>query len=146
MPAKIDSFTAVQASRITGIPYRTIDHWARTALIVPSIAQAKGPGTDRLYSLTDLIALRVVRELRHNGISLKSLHRVVDFLHSKKNLQNPLSEARLAVVGSDVVAFDGCKDLMSVLDRPGQGVFFFMVDIKGAIEFVHRGIEELRAA
>ncbi len=36
-----ESFSAGEAAKITGVPYRNLDHWARTKFIVPSISEAK---------------------------------------------------------------------------------------------------------
>ena len=54
------SFGAQAASRISGVPYSTLDFWARSGILEPSIAVAKGTGSDRMYSLTDLYALRAL--------------------------------------------------------------------------------------
>ena len=78
-----DSFSTGDAVRITGVSFRNIDYWARTKFIVPSIAEAQGTGTERRYSFTDLLALRVARELREAGVSTQSLRRVVEFLDRK---------------------------------------------------------------
>jgi DNA-binding transcriptional MerR regulator len=64
MAVTTDSFSTGDAVRITGVSFRNIDYWARTRFIVPSIAEAKGTGTERKYSFSDLLALRVARELR----------------------------------------------------------------------------------
>ena len=36
------------AHRVAGITYRQLDYWARTGLVVPSIRNADGSGTQRL--------------------------------------------------------------------------------------------------
>ena len=51
---------------------------ARTKFIVPSIAEAQGTGTERRHSFSDLLALRVARELREAGVSTQKLRRVVE--------------------------------------------------------------------
>lgn len=146
MAEKKESFTTRQASAIAGIPYRTIDHWARTSLIVPSIEEAHGTGTERRYSFNDLVSLRVARELRTAGVSMKSLQEAVRYLRDKKNFQNPLSETRLVIAGSDVLLVEKCDQLMSVLDKPGQGVFVFMVNLKKTRIEVRKKVEQLHAA
>ena len=64
MAGAIESFSTGDAVRITGVSFRNIDYWARTKFIVPSIADAKGTRTERKDSFSDLLALRVARELR----------------------------------------------------------------------------------
>jgi len=141
-----ESFSAGEAAQITGVPYRNIDHWARTKFIVPSISEARGTGTERKYAFDDLVALRVARELREAGISTQALRRVVDFLRRKKGLQNPLAESRLLVVGSDVKLVSGCEEVVSLLEKPGQAAFAFMVNLERTIEAIKRDVKALRAA
>src|ERR1035441_10167197 len=108
-----DSFSTGDAVRITGVSFRNIDYWARTKFIVPSIAEAQGAGTERRYSFSDLLALRVARELREAGVSTQSLRRVVDFLRTKKGLTQPLAECRLIVTGADVQVANSPEKIMS---------------------------------
>ncbi|HEV8683578.1 MAG TPA: MerR family transcriptional regulator, partial [Actinomycetota bacterium] len=39
--------------RIVGISYRQLDYWTRTGLVRPSVRDARGSGTQRLYSFQD---------------------------------------------------------------------------------------------
>jgi DNA-binding transcriptional MerR regulator len=146
MAKQRESFSAGEASRITGVPYRNIDHWARTKFIVPSISEAKGTGTERKYAFDDLVALRVARELRQAGISTQALRRVVKFLQIKRGQQNPLAESRLVVVGSDVQIVHGCQELESLLNRPGQAVFAFMLNLARTVEEIKKDISTEQAA
>jgi DNA-binding transcriptional MerR regulator len=102
MAKAMESFSTGDAVRICGVSFRNIDYWARTKFIAPSIAEAKGTGTERRYSFSDLLALRVARELREAGVSTQSLRRVVEFLRARKGWTNPLAECHLIVTGSDV--------------------------------------------
>src|SRR4051812_30262260 len=58
-----------EVTKYTGLLYRTVDHWARTGFIAPSVADAKGTGTERLYSFEDLVRILVARELRIFGVT-----------------------------------------------------------------------------
>jgi DNA-binding transcriptional MerR regulator len=140
-----ESFSAGEASQLTGVTYRTLDHWARTKFIVPSISEAQGTGTERKYGFNDLVALRVARELRDGGVSTQALRQVVDFLR-RKGLQNPLSESRLVVVGSDVHLLNGCEEIVSLLNKPGQAVFAFMINLERTVEEIKNDLKILRAA
>lgn len=129
-----DSFSTGDAVRITGVSFRNIDYWARTKFIVPSIAEAQGTGTERRYSFSDLLALRVARELREAGVSTQSLRRVVDFLRAKKGLTQPLAECRLIVTGTDVQVATSPEKIMSVLRAPGQTSFAFVFDLARTVD------------
>ena len=54
-------------SEASGATYRQIDYWARTGLVVPSVAQARGEGTKRIYSFEDVILCRLVVVLSGDG-------------------------------------------------------------------------------
>src|SRR5216683_1999803 len=128
------SFSTGDAVRITGVSFRNIDYWARTKFIVPSIADAKGTGTERRYSFSDLLALRVARELREAGVSTQSLRRVVEFLRTRKGLTHPLAECRLIVTGADVQIVNSPQKIMSVLRTPGQTFFAFVFDLVRTVD------------
>jgi len=141
MIATKGNFSTGDAVRITGVSFRNLDYWARTKFIAPSIADAKGTGTDRIYSFSDLLALRVTRELREAGISTQSLRRVVDFLRTRKSLTNPLAECHLIVTGSDVQVATSPDKIMSALRKPGQTSFTFLFDLARTIDEMKQEIE-----
>src|SRR6478735_6176958 len=72
--------TACQAARIT---YRQLDYWARTDLVVPTVRDAKGSGSQRLYSFKDILVLRVVKRLLDTGVSLQNIRVAVDHLRAR---------------------------------------------------------------
>jgi len=136
-----ESFSTGEAVKITGVSFYNIDYWARTKFIAPSIAEADGAGTERRYSFSDLLALRVAKELREAGVSTRSLRRIVDFLRSRHGLPNPLSECRLIVTGSDVQVATNDKTVMSALKKPGQTSFAFVFDLARTVGEMRHQIE-----
>lgn len=121
-------FTARQVVKLTGVPYSTLNLWAKNGLVEPSVSEAKGTGTERVYSFSDLVALKVAFELRKSGVSTSSLQKVVNFLREQAEIQKPLAETRLVVTGRDVAIVEK-GDLVSVLSRPGQAYLSFVVDL-----------------
>jgi DNA-binding transcriptional MerR regulator len=136
-----ESFSTGDAVRITGVSFRNMDYWARTKFISPSIAEAQGTGTERRYSFSDLLALRVARELREAGISTRSLRRIVEFLKTRKGLTNPLADCHLIVTGDDVQAVTSPKEIMSALRSPGQTSFAFVFDLGRTVEEMRQEID-----
>lgn len=134
------SFSTGDAVRITGVSFRNIDYWARTKFIVPSIAEAQGTGTERRYSFSDLLALRVTRELREAGVSTQKLRRVVEFLRTRRGLTQPLAECRLIVTGTDVQVATSAEKIMSVLRTPGQTSFAFVFDLARTVDEMRQDI------
>ncbi|HTS59257.1 MAG TPA: MerR family transcriptional regulator [Terriglobales bacterium] len=135
MAKATESFSTGDAVRITGVSFRNIDYWARTKFIAPSIAEAQGTGTERRYSFSDLLALRVARELREAGVSTQKLRRVVEFLRTRKTLTtHPLAECRLIITGTDVHVATSPEKIMSVLRTPGQTSFAFVFDLARTVD------------
>lgn len=121
-------FTARQVVKLTGVPYSTLNLWAKNGLVQPSVAPGTGTGSERIYSFSDLIALKVAFKLRKSGVTTSSLKKLVDFLRNSQHMDSPLAEARLVVSGQDVaVVREG--ELVSVLSKPGQGYLRFVVDL-----------------
>ena len=56
----MQTFHTPEAARISGVPLRTVDYWARVGTLKPSVAEARGTGSERLYSLVDVMALRAL--------------------------------------------------------------------------------------
>ena len=58
------------ACNAAGITYRQLDYWARTGLVEPSVREAAGSGTQRLYAFRDILVLKVGERgtvLRHGS-------------------------------------------------------------------------------
>lgn len=121
-------FTARQVRQLTGVPYSTLNLWAKNGLVQPSVAPGTGTGSERVYSFSDLVALKVAFELRRSGVTTSSLKKIVQFLRQKEHMEKPLLEARLLVSGHDVaIVREG--ELVSLLSKPGQGYLNFVVDL-----------------
>lgn len=93
----MSGFSADVARRVVGISYRQLDYWDKTGLLRPSIRQARGKGSRRVYSFEDLVELKVIARLLALGISLPAVRKATRYMHLHfTNLIRPL--ARLAVV------------------------------------------------
>lgn len=142
----MDGFSSGEAARITGVPYDRLDYWARTRFLSPSIQRATGKGSDRRYSLKDLLAIRVATELRTQGISLQKLRRVVRFLQKHRARHPSLAGARLLIRGDDVLLQESEKRFIDALREPGQIVLPFVVNIGTVTTKVRAAINRLRPA
>ncbi len=117
-------FRAPEVIKIVGITYRQLDYWARTELVTPSIRDASGSGTQRLYSFQDLVTLRVIKNLLDVGISLQRVRKAVEHLRAMKR---PLSGVTLMSDGKGVYEAHSPEAVIDLL-RQGQGVFAIAVD------------------
>lgn len=127
------TFKSKEVVRLTGIPHQTLHHWAKSGFLKPSVQDAKGTGTARLYSFQDLLALRVARKLRDFGLSLRELRKIVDHLRSVENVENPLAETFLVVHGDDIIVERASK-AFSVLKRPGQGYLGLCLNLSHEVQ------------
>ena len=112
-------FRGPQVCKIVGITYRQLDYWARTDLIRPSVADARGSGTQRRYSYRDLVELKVIKGLLDAGVSLQSARKAIEYL--RNHLGEDIATASLVIngAGSVLVRTDG--ELVDLVRR-GQGV------------------------
>ena len=123
------------AHRVAGITYRQLDYWARTGLVVPSIRDASGSGSQRLYSFRDILLLRVVKRFLDVGISLQQIRVAIDHLHARG--VDDLTELTLVSDGFSVYEVTSANELFD-LSRGGQGMFMISVssvwrDLEGTL-------------
>lgn len=133
-----------EVAKLTGLTKRQLDHWDKTGLFSPSLAQAEGRGSARFYSFRDVVQLRVAKELRNAGVSLQSLRKVVDCLERRLGLEDPLAEARLVVSNDDILLVRGADELVSVLKSPGQGVLQIVLDLPKVVEEINEKVARLK--
>ena len=111
-------YSGTQAAKVVGITYRQLDYWARTDLLRPSLAEAEGSGSRRLYSYRDLLELRMIKTLLDAGIRLESVRQV--FAYLREHVTTDIASAHIVINGTQVMLCDG-DELIDVLRR-GQGV------------------------
>jgi DNA-binding transcriptional MerR regulator len=112
-------FRGPQVCKIVGISYRQLDYWARTDLVRPSIADARGSGTQRTYSYRDLVRLKVVKSLLDAGVKLQGARSAIEYL--KEDLGDDWASASLVLDGNRSVLARTGDDLVDLVRR-GQGV------------------------
>jgi DNA-binding transcriptional MerR regulator len=115
----VEAFRGPQVCSIVGITYRQLDYWTRTDLIKASVADAKGSGTQRLYSYADLLEIKVIKSLLDSGFDLKKVRTMIGYL--RDNLGEDIAAANLVITGGNSVLTQTGEELVDVL-RNGQGV------------------------
>lgn len=94
------AFSGPRVCDLAGITYRQLDYWARIGLVVPSLAEARGSGTQRRYSACDVVCARVVRTLSLYGFGQVNQTRgVIDLVRERWDLLGP--DAFLVVARRD---------------------------------------------
>lgn len=125
----MEAFTAQQACRLTGCTSHQLRYWDRVNLVQPSVQSTGGrPGKRRLYSFRDLVALRVVRSLLDNGMSVQRVRRAWDYLRRTADMDSHLSEVRLVTDGQSIFRVASDEDELVDALREGQLAFFVAID------------------
>ena len=119
MSRSTEGYSATRSAEIVGISYRQLDYWARTDLVRPSLADAAGSGSRRLYSYRDLLELKAIKTLLDSGIRLERVRRVFEFLH--ETLDEDVVQVNLVISGDSVLVRRGEDEIIDLL-RKGQGV------------------------
>lgn len=114
-----EGFRGPQVCAIVGITYRQLDYWARTGLLRPSVADARGSGSQRLYSYSDLVELKVIKQLLDAGLKLQQARRAIDCLRQSGE---DLASASLVLAGEGSVLARTGDEIVDLL-KGGQGVF-----------------------
>jgi DNA-binding transcriptional MerR regulator len=133
-------YRGVTACHAVGISYRQLDYWARTTLVVPSIRDASGSGTQRLYSFRDLVVLKVVKRLLDAGVSLQNIRRAIETLRSR----GVEDLAGITLISDGTTVYE-CRSPEEVVDllQGGQGVFG--IAIGGAFKEIQGSLSHLPA-
>jgi predicted RNase H-like HicB family nuclease len=127
------NFNTKAISNITDLSTRQIDYWDRTHFIKPSVSEASGYGSVRLYSFNDLIQLKVAKTLMDKSISLQKIRKAISYL--KKNMpevQKPLSELRFLTDGETIFVLT--KDSKKIIDTLKSGQVVFSIALGEIVE------------
>ena len=123
------------ACSAAGITYRQLDYWARTGLVEPSVREASGSGTQRLYSFRDILVLKVVKKLLDAGVSLPNIRVATGALRHRG--AEDLAQVTLISDGTTVYECTSTDEMVDLL-QGGQAVFAIAVgrqvrDVEGTL-------------
>lgn len=136
----VGGFYGPQVCALVGITYRQLDYWARTGLLQPSVATARGSGTRRIYSYADVLELKVIKQLLDAGISLQSARRAVECL--RQDLGADVGSSNLVLTGTRSVLARSNGEVVDLL-AGGQGVFN-VVPLAGVVDELEADIVRLQ--
>lgn len=130
-------------AKIVGISYRQLDHWTSTGLVAPSVRNAEGSGSQRLYGFDDIVQLKVIKRLRDAGVSLQRIRKAIEEV-AERGLS--LRDITLASDSAgNVYAVDDQQEAINLL-MSGQGVFIIAIDpVAGEVEAEVAALEPERA-
>ena len=136
-----EGFSGREAADIVGITYRQLDYWARTDLIRPSLADAKGSGSRRRYSYQNLVELKMIKTLLDAGQKLERVREAFQYI---RELGDDLTSAQLVIAGNSVLLVKD-EDLVDVVNKhKGQGVLNFLA-MDGVAQEVDAAVTQLES-
>jgi predicted RNase H-like HicB family nuclease len=139
----IDSFNSTIVSKIMGIPSRVIDYWDRTNFIKPSIKEASGYGSIRLYAFSDLIQFRVAKSFRDKGLSLQKIRKSLHFLRKHlPEVENPLTQLSFLTDGETLFLLTN-KD-QEIIDTVKNGQTIFSIAIEGLVKEIREKTSKMK--
>jgi DNA-binding transcriptional MerR regulator len=136
-----EGFRGPQVCTLVGITYRQLDYWARTGLLRPSITDATGSGSQRRYSYSDVLELKVIKRLLDAGLKLQQARQAVECLRG--DLGVDLASAQLVLAGTRSVLAQSDGEIVDLL-AGGQGVFNIL-PLSGVVSELDAAIVEITA-
>jgi DNA-binding transcriptional MerR regulator len=138
-------FSTEETAKLSRVPEQRLTEWERTGFLRASIPALRR-GVSRRYTFRDVVALRVVADLRAAGISLQMLRRVVAYLRSRDGLSatEVLARTNLVTDGDRVYEIDGDVTLQI---PSGQRMFIHvMIPLDRIVSDLQRKARSLRRA
>lgn len=118
------NFNTKAVCSVIGITPRQVQYWDETSFIKPSIRQATGHGSSRLYSFLDLVQMRVAKALLDGGVSLQKIRKSLEYLRAHApEVRKPLAEMRFITDGDTIFVLTKDKDRIVDALQGGQLVF-----------------------
>jgi hypothetical protein len=142
MMAERTGFTVAQVTRMTGVPYQTLNYWAKIGLVKPGVRDAAGSGSKRIYDFRDLVAVRVALKLRHAGVFGKALLPILKVLR-QAGFESPATLAIEIAPGGEVLVTAQDGQLISARKCPGQILLDFSCDCTEAVREMQRLVVDL---
>jgi DNA-binding transcriptional MerR regulator len=136
------AFTTGQAAEIAGLVYGQLNHWAKVGFFRPTVADASGVDTCRLYSFGDVVGLATVRHLRDAGLGFDALGGVVEYLKNRDYSSKRRSSLLIGDRDGSVIEVDE-KHALAVMRR--AKTFCWILDIGNLIADVRSGVEKVAA-
>ncbi len=128
-----EGFTSSEAMRFTGCSYNQLRYWDRVSLVKPSIKGTGGrPGVRRIYNLQDLVALRVIKSLIDNGLSLQRIQRAWKYLRREGDLDQHLAQAGLFADPFGTTILAPHPQSKAIIDTLSNGQFVF-IEVMGKV-------------
>ena len=110
-------FTSGEVKKIVGVTQRQLGYWDDSALAHPHGRPAHGSGSRRLYTLLDMIQLKLIGRLRQAGLSLQKIRRALLSLSELADEPAPLAELEVITDGRRVLVRRSNEQILDPLAK-----------------------------
>jgi predicted RNase H-like HicB family nuclease len=134
------NYNTATVATVMGLTIRQISYWDSSHFIKPSVSEAAGYGSARLYSFGDLIQLKVAKTLKDLGISVQKMRKAVSYLKKHMpDVKKPLVDLKFLTDGNTIFVLT--KNDREIIDTLKQGQAVLTValgciieDLKGQVK------------
>jgi DNA-binding transcriptional MerR regulator len=137
--SKLTSFTTTEVSRIVGASRHQLAYWDETGLLSPSLRAASGKGSRRLYSLQDIIELKILLRLLKSPLSLQRIRTSFRFIRERPE---PLSSLIILTDGETIYLY---QDENLLVDTLKHGQTVLRIAVQDLITEVQEKVNEFFA-
>ena len=93
------TFTSGEVQKLVGLTQRQLAYWDFSSLAHPNGRSAQGRGSRRLYTLLDVLHLKLICRLRQAGLSIQKIRQALVNLSDLANGPVPLAELEVIADG-----------------------------------------------
>ena len=110
-------FTSGEVQKVVGLTQRQLGYWDGSGLVRPHGRPAQGSGSRRLYTLLDVVQLKLILRLRQAGLSLQKIRRALVTLSDLSDEPAPLGELEVVTDGQRILVRKSNEQLLDPLAR-----------------------------
>lgn len=122
------AFTASQASKLSGVSSTMLDYLCREGFVRPSASKKRGRGNARLFTFSDLVALKVIARLLKSGVEVRRLAKGLRALRGRLGAASSDGMKYLVTDGREIFLREDGN--FESLTQDGQLAFAFVIDLQ----------------
>lgn len=129
-------YTARDVKRLVGVSQRQLTYWDESGLIEPHGNRAEGSGSRRLYTLLDVVQLKIISRLLGASVSLQKIRVALAFARDLQEEPAPLRELEVMTDGQRVVIVRSDDRLVGA----SNGQFLLRFAVADLVDELEKGI------
>ena len=110
-------FTSGEVQQLVDVTQRQLAYWDKSAIAHPHGRPAQGSGSRRLYTLLDVIQLKLIRRLRQAGLSLQKIRQALINFADVVDESAPLAELEVVTDGHRILIGKSDETFLDPLAR-----------------------------